>query len=265
MPYLKIRDYNYYYEEHGVGSEVLVFSHGLIWSSKMFQKQIAFFSKNFRIICYDHRGQGQSESANYGYDMDAQYEDAAEIIEQLNLGKVHFLGLSMGGFIGMRLAARRPDLIKSLILLETSALPEPFVFKYNMLNLIVKIFGISAVKKPVMKIMFGTDFLNDKDRESEKIYWETELMSNKKNIVKAVQGVIDRKGIDQELSNIKCSTLVLVGDQDVATVPAKAEFINAQIRNSKLVYIKGAGHSSCIEEPEQVNKAIHAFLNRIVI
>ncbi len=192
MPYLKIKDYNYYYEEHGQGSEILVFSHGLLWSSKMFQKQIAFFSKNFRIICYDHRGQGQSESTNTGYDMEAQYQDAVEIIEQLQLGKVHFLGLSMGGFIGMRLAARRPDLIKSLILLETSALPEPFAFKYNLLNFIVKVFGIWAVKKPVMKIMFGTDFLNDKERESEMIFWETELMSNKKNIVKAVQGVIDR-------------------------------------------------------------------------
>ena len=83
---------------------------------------------------------------------------------------------------------------------------------------------------------------------------------NKKNIVKAVEGVIRRKGIEHELPNIKCPTLVMVGDQDKATVPAKAEFIHQHIPQSILVYIINAGHSSSIEEPEQVNKAMDDFL-----
>ncbi len=225
MPFIKINNCNYYYEVHGEGSETILFSHGLLWSGYLFHKQVAYFKNRYRVITYDHRGQGKSEVTKTGYDMDSLYEDTALLIEHLQLGSVHFAGLSMGGFVGMRLAARRPDLVKSLILMETSAQPEPNTIKYTLLNSIVKIFGVGVVAKPVMKIMFGDTFLNDPNRKIEEIEFETELKKNKKSIVKAVEGVIRRKGIEHELTNIKCPTLIMVGDQDKATVPAKAEFI----------------------------------------
>ena len=260
MPTIKINDCNIYYEIHGEGPETIVFSHGLLWSGKLFHKQVEYFKSKYRIITYDHRGQGQSEVTDSGYDMDSLADDAAQLIERLKLGKVHFAGLSMGGFVTMRLAARRPDLIKSAILIETSSQPEPNAAKYTLLNTIVKLFGISPVANTVMKIMFGDTFLNDPKRKLEKNEWTNELKANKKSIVKAVNGVITRKGVENELKNIQCPTLVIVGDQDKATVPEKAEFIHANIPNSKLVYVKNAGHSSSIEEPEQVNIAIESFL-----
>ena len=56
-------------------------------------------------------------------------------------------------------------------------------------------------------------------------------------------------------------TLIIVGDQDVATVPAKAERMHAGIRGSKLVVVSGAGHTSTVEEPEGVNAALEKFLS----
>ncbi len=260
MPTIKINNCNYYYEVHGEGPETIVFSHGLLWSGYLFHKQVAYFKNRYRVITYDHRGQGKSEVTKTGYDMDSLYEDAALLIEHLQLGPVHFAGLSMGGFVAMRLAARRPDLLKSLILMETSAQPEPNTLKYTFLTSVVKLLGVGVVAKPVMKIMFGDTFLQDASRKIEEIEFETELKKNKKTIVKAVEGVIRRKGIENELVNIKCPTLIMVGDQDKATVPAKAEFIHQHIPQSILVYIINAGHSSSIEEPEQVNKAMDDFL-----
>ena len=90
----------------------------------MFAAQVAEFSKQYRVIAYDHRGQGSSEVGG-PYDMDTVAADAAELIRTLVGGPVHFIGLSMGGFVGMRLAARHPELVKSLVLLETSANAEP--------------------------------------------------------------------------------------------------------------------------------------------
>jgi 3-oxoadipate enol-lactonase len=260
MPTIKIKDCNIYYEIHGEGPETIVFSHGLLWSGKLFYKQVDYFKSKYKIVTYDHRGQGQSEVTDSGYDMDSLAEDAAALIEGLNLGKVHFAGLSMGGFVTMRLASRRPDLIKSAILMETSAQPEPNAAKYTLLNTIVKFFGISPVANTVMKIMFGDTFLNDSKRKAEKEEWTNVLKANKKTIVKAVNGVITRNGVENELPNIKCPTLILVGNEDKATVPEKAEFIHSKIPQSKLVYIKNAGHSSSIEEPEQINMAIEIFL-----
>lgn len=266
MPYLRVNDADIYYDEFGAGPQTIVFSHGLLWSNLLFYKQIAVLKNNFRIIAYDHRGQGKSEVTKSGYDMDSLYEDAAQLIETLCPNeKVIFVGLSMGGFIGMRLAARKPHLVEKLILLETSCDPEPEsnLSKYRTLNFLVKLFGVWAVSKSVMKIMFGKSFLTDPLRKAEKKFWINELNANKKTITKAVNGVIDRKGIDNELKFIICPTLVLVGDQDVATVPDKARKIQAYIKGSELKVLKGAGHTSAIEVPEQVNLAMMQFLGML--
>jgi pimeloyl-ACP methyl ester carboxylesterase len=263
MPHIKINNCNIYYEIHGSGSETVVLSHGLLWSGRMFYKQLTALSTNYKIITYDHRGQGKSEVTETGYDMESLYEDAVQLIEKLNLGKVHFGGLSMGGFVAMRLAARRPDLVKSLLLMETSAQGEPFTFKYNLLKTVVNAFGVKAVTNPIMKIMFGDTFLNDPKRAAEKQEWIAELQQNKKSVTKAVTGVIQRKSVENELQNITCPTLILVGTEDKATIPEKAEFIASKIPQAKLVYIQNGGHTSSIEEPEQYNQAILEFLGRV--
>jgi 3-oxoadipate enol-lactonase len=263
MPTIQVNGCQYHYEEHGSGKETILFSHGLLWSGHLFHKQVDFLKDRYRIITYDHRGQGKSEVTPSGYDMDQLYEDTVQLIEQLQLGKVHMIGLSMGGFVTMRLAARRPDLVRSAILMETSAQEEPYTFKYNMLVGVVRLFGIKSVTSRVMKIMFGQKFLNDPARKEEKRYWANQLNQNKKTIIRAVKGVIERKGIEDELANIQCPTLILVGTQDVATTPEKSEFMQAHIPNSKLVYIDGGGHTSSIEEPEQCNAAIDAFLREL--
>ena len=263
MATIQINGCNYFYEMHGRGSETILFSHGLLWNGKMFHKQVAHLKERFRIVTYDHRGQGQSELTESGYDMDSLYEDAVQLIEKLGLGKVHFAGLSMGGFVGMRLAARRPDLIKSLVLMETSAQPEPNKIKYIFLSTVVKLINVKIVTTPVMKIMFGDKFLNDENRNAEREQLKKELQSLPKSIVRAVGGVIHRKGVEDELQKIQCPTLIMVGTLDKGTVPAKAEFMHSKIPNSVLKYIEGGGHTGCIEEPEQFNQNLDEFYNRI--
>ena len=260
MPTLRINGCNYYYQSHGSGPETMVLSHGLLWSGHMFYKQVDYFKDCYRIITYDHRGQGKTGLTAGGYDMDSLYLDAVELLKQLNLSAVHFGGLSMGGFVAMRLAARRPDLVKSLILMETSAQSEPNKFKYNLLKTIVRLFGVNSVVKPVMKIMFGKTFLNDPERQEERLFWTEQLGKNQKSIIRAVAGVIDRKGVEQELCKIRCPTLILVGTEDVGTTPEKAEFIQSKIPHAELKYIENAGHTACIEEPEQYNIEIEKFL-----
>lgn len=264
MPTIQANTSELYYEETGSGPETIVFSHGLLWSGKMFTAQVEQLKSRYRVITYDHRGQGRSPVTEEGYDMDTLAEDAVGLITALNAGPCHFVGLSMGGFVGMRLAARYPKLVKSLVLMETSAQPEPAenVPKYTMLNTLVKLLGVWAVKKPVMKIMFGQKFLQDKSRAKLRKQWEQELTSNRKSITRAVKGVISRKGVEEELKGIQCPVLVMVGDQDVATVPAKARFIQQHIEGAELVFVPGAGHSSSIEEPDFVNSTLQNFLSK---
>lgn len=264
MPFVTLSQTKLFYQEHGSGSETLVFSHGLLWSHKMFAAQVAEFSKQYRVIAYDHRGQGSSEVGG-PYDMDTVAADAAELIRSLVGGPVHFIGLSMGGFVGMRLAARHPELVKSLTLLETSANAEPLenLPQYKLLNGVVRWVGvIPPIASKVMKIMFAKSWLADSAQVNSIRHWKMELASNKKSITGPVEGVIYRKGIEEELAKISCPTLVIVGDEDVATTPQKAAFIHQGIAGSKLETISGAGHSSCIEKPEEVNRLLKDWLKR---
>lgn len=259
MPHITCNNAKLFYIDEGSGKETIVFSHGLLFSQEMFRAQINHFKDRYRCIAYDHRGQGQSEVTATGYDMDNLYLDAIDLIEKLQLGPVHFVGLSMGGFVGMRLAARKPHLINKLVLMETSADEEVYKFKYNILNMIFKLAGSGPVVRKIMSILFGKTFLNDPSRKEELHYWRTQMLNLKKSITRSVQGVIERQSTYDELVNIKVPTLVLVGDEDMATVPEKAERIHRQISGSVLKIIPGAGHSSTIEKPEEVNRYLSDF------
>src|SRR5215216_7166130 len=266
MPHITVNGARLYYEAHGAGPETVIFAHGLLWSGHMFAQQIDVLQQRYRCITFDWRGQGQSEATPAGYDMESLYADTLALIDALGIKACHFIGLSMGGFIGMRLAARRPDIVTSLILLGTSADPEPTanIPKYRMLNLIGRWLGFGLVVSQVMPIMFGQKFLHDPTRVQLRQEWRRRLLANHRiGITRATAGVISRRGIGDLLQVISAPTLILVGDQDVATPPSVAQRIHARIPHSQMAIIPGAGHTSTVEEPAAVNAAILAFLGDI--
>ncbi|MEH6361036.1 MAG: alpha/beta hydrolase, partial [Amylibacter sp.] len=120
----------------------------------MFEEQVAHFRGRYRCITFDHRGQGQSGVSKDGYSIETLTTDAAALIRHLDIAPCHFVGLSMGGFVGIRLAARKPELLKTLTLLDTSADPEPLENgpKYRMLNFVARWIGLWAVIDRVMPI-----------------------------------------------------------------------------------------------------------------
>lgn len=264
MPQIRVNGVTIHYEEYGSGPETIVFAHGLLWSGRMFDHQVNSLRDRYRCITFDFRGQGQSEIAESGYDIDTLTLDAAALIEALHCIPCHFVGLSMGGFVGMRLAIHRPDLIRSLILIATSADPEPRenIGRYRLLNFVARWFGLRLVADQVMPIMFGKKFLSDPLRAQERELWRERMIANHRlGISRAVQGVIDRQGVYDLIDQIHAPTLIIVGDQDVATPPDKARRIHERIRNSKFVVISGAGHTATVEEPESVSGVLKQFLS----
>jgi 3-oxoadipate enol-lactonase len=266
MPQLLVNGARLHYEQHGSGAETVVLSHGLLWSGRMFDAQVRALGERYRCITFDHRGQGGSEVTRGGYDMDTLAWDAATLIERLDVAPCHFVGLSMGGFVGMRLAIRRPELVRSLTLMETSADPEPAenAPRYRMLGLVARWVSMRLVAAPVMEIMFGRKFLDDPAREAEQREWRERLVGNHPiGIHRALRGVIERRGVYDELHRIRTPTLVMVGDLDVATRPEKAKRIAERIPGARLVTIPGAGHTATVEEPEAVNRHLAAFLEAL--
>lgn len=250
------------YVESGHGSETVVFSHGLLLDHHMFEAQRQALQDRYRVIAYDHRGQGDSAPAAGGYDMDSLTEDAVDLIRGTASTPCHFIGLSMGGFVGMRLAARYPELVRSLTLLNTSAAAEPLAqrIRYRAMQGFVALFGPGPLVKQVLPVMFGKSFREDPRRRPQLERWIHHVQSLPRRIVGPVGGVISRAGIIDELKYIRCPTLVLTGDEDHTTPPAQAERIVSQIAGARLVRLANCGHSSAIEAPDAVNLAIAEFL-----
>lgn len=267
MPHVDVNGTRLWVEDTGGTGPPVVFSHGLLWSTRFFDPQVAALRDRYRCVAYDHRGQGRSDvpPGRGAVTIEQGYADAVALLDRLALGPVHFVGLSMGGFVAMRLAARRPDFVRSLALLETSADPEPEANRprYRLLAGVVRWLGARPVASRVMPIMFGRTFLTDPARAAERDAWRAHLVSNRRAIWRAVHGVVDRAGVADELPRITAPTLVVVGDEDVATVPAKAERITARIPGARLVVVRGAGHRSSVEQPAQVNAALRTFLDAV--
>lgn len=262
MPHVAVNGVSLYYEESAGAGAPILFSHGLLFSGRMWEPQVACFGSRHRVVTYDHRGQGRSaDPGGRTHDMEEVTADAIALIERLGLGPCHFVGLSMGGFVGLRIAARRPELLRSLTILDSSAEPEPRenVPRYRLLGRVASWFGVGVVVSRVMPIMMARSTLRDPEKAPLVAHWRRELSANARGIVRAVTGVIERKGVTDELATIRVPTLVMVGEEDVATVPAKSERMAAAIAGARLVRIPRAGHSSNLEQPALVNAELKAF------
>jgi 3-oxoadipate enol-lactonase len=260
-----VRDTRLWVEDTGGDGPPVLFAHGLLWNTSLFASQVAVLRERYRCISYDHRGQGRSDDTDAtSVPIEQVYNDAVALIELLDVGPVHFVGLSMGGFAGMRIAARRPELLRSLVLLDTACTAEnPFLRpKYWGMNFMAQLFGVESVVDAAMQSLFARSVLRDPTRAADVARWRTTLAGNRRTVVRAVRGVTSRKSVVHEMSRITVPTLIIVGDEDVATPPARSEQLHTLIRGSTLIRIPFAGHSAPVEQPEAVTRALSEFLDR---
>jgi 3-oxoadipate enol-lactonase len=263
MPTIQVNGVKLFYKESGSGPETIVFSHGLLMDHTMFEPQRAVFEKQYRVIAYDHRAQGQSEDIGRGYDMSTIADDAALLIRALNAAPCHFAGLSMGGFAGMRVAAHHPELIRTLTLMNTTATKEKAAnrIKYAFLAQMVKIFSPAPFTSIAVKELFGQTTRRSAERRPMLEEWTGKLRARPRNIAPSLLAVMNRREFRaDELSAIRCPTLVMTGEDDTAQPPRNSASLISGIRGARHVNIPGAGHSSCLERPEAVTAAMQELL-----
>ena len=270
MPTFTRDDATIHYTDTGMPTDrpdarTVFFGHGLLFSGWMFHPQITALQGEHRCVAIDWRGQGQSAATKDGYDMDTLADDAVALIDSLGVAPVHYVGLSMGGFVGQRIAARRPELVRTLALLDTSAGPEDpdKIKRYKMLGRIYRVTGVSPLRKAVLPIMFGPAFLADASCKPVIDEWEHRLnASPRSGVAKAVMGVANRLPIEDEISRIIAPTLVIVGADDAATPPVKSQLITERVPGARLAQIPDCGHTSTLEQADTVTRLLRAFLTQ---
>jgi len=270
MPTLRREGATIHYTDTGVPdgrphADTVVFGHGLLFSGWMFHRQIAALRRRYRCVAIDWRGHGDSTASTSGYDIDTLTADAVALIELLAVGSVHYVGVSMGGFVGLRIGARRPELLRSLALLDTSAEAEDGATagRYRLMARIYRFTGITPLRRIVARLMFGPSFLADAASRSTLDEWQSRLRHcSRAAISDAVRAVAARASVEQEITAITVPTLVVVGADDIPTPPQKAQRIAELIPGAHLVQLPHCGHSSSLEQPEVITQLLCAFYSR---
>ena len=268
MPVLDVGDASIAYTDTGAppghpDAPTIVFGHGLLFSGWMFHPQIDALRDRFRCVAIDWRGQGATPATRGGYDMDTLTGDAVALIKSLGVGPVHYVGLSMGGFVGQRLAARHAELLRSLTLLDTSADPEPPFSAVQDLAMaaVYPLIGARPLFPIVKRIMFGPAFRRDPSGAPTIAEFRSRLeRCDRRGIARAVRGVALRKPVYDELGRIEVPTLVIVGADDKPTKPAKARRIADRVPNARLEIVPDSGHSSTVEQPAVITLLLSGFL-----
>ncbi|MCU0822347.1 MAG: alpha/beta hydrolase, partial [Spirochaetes bacterium] len=237
MPLLKVNNADIYYEESGSGPESIVFSHSYLLNHTHFKYQVDALKGMYRCLAYDHRGHGRSEITKDGYDIENLCRDAIGFIEAMKCAPCHYIGLSVGGMIGMMIAVSRPDLLKSLILIDSpvdmgSKIP---LFIKNSLLDVPRITGWRALSGAAIVFLFGKNFRRDPKNRDEISYWRDVISSsNISATVKIAKGIAAHKSLADKISGIRISTLVLAGEKDITAGVAQAKKIAGLIPGARL-------------------------------
>lgn len=254
MPHIDVNGCQLWVEDTGdTGKPAILFSHSLFFDHTMFHHQRDELARDYRVVSYDHRGQGQSSpAARAAQSMDKLTEDAAALIESLDLAPCHVVGNSMGGFIALRLAARYPDLIASAVPVNSSGEAEHKKVDFAPLVEAMAVHGTEPLIDTLMYIMFGDTFLADPHCANERDHWREKMLKLPKAIADSAHEVVFRQPMLGELQGCRVPVLAIAGAEDHAYGPKEAENI-ATASGGKFHVVEKAGHSTSLEQHQVLN------------
>jgi 3-oxoadipate enol-lactonase len=241
------------------GRPTLLFSNSLASDMSIWDNQVAAFKSDHRIVRYDTRGHGRSSLPEGTPTIDDLASDAIALIEQLKLGPVHFVGVSLGGMLGQALAARRPDLLRSLTLSDTSSeTDKPEIWEPRIQGALAD--GMAPLVEGTLERWFTAPFRAAHPERIEPV--RRMIAATPAQGYAACARAIQAMRQTAILAKIVTPTLVIVGREDGSTPPAAAERIAKAIRGAELVVIEQAAHIPPIEQAETFNQHLRRFLSK---
>jgi pimeloyl-ACP methyl ester carboxylesterase len=264
VPSIRVNGAQLYYEESGHGEECVVFVHGLAWGIRLFRHQVSALNDHYRCIAYDSRGHGRSEITRAGYELDNLSADLTELIEKRGAAPCHLVGHSIGGSVAFRVAARKPELVRSLVLFNSAVDEDPLWIriKYWVMSFGVQGLGMRFAGGEMIKAQFGKTFLADPAREAEREEFRRLFASqNKYAIAHAVRGWIRSSPAEAETSRVAAPTIVIVGDEDRTVRAASSRLLADSVQRGRFLVLPRCGHSAPVEAPAAATEALRDFLN----
>lgn len=246
-----------HYEEYGQG-EPLVLLHGLGSSCQDWEFQVPALARHYRVILLDIRGHGRSDKPRERYSIATFSADLRALLEHLQTGPVHLLGLSMGGMIGFQFAVDDPAALRSLCIVNSA--PEVKVrtrddyWQWAKRWTLMRVLSLRTIGKGLAARLFP------KTEQAELRRKMTERWArNDKRAYLASFDAIVGWGVEERLGRIGCPTLVISADHDYTPITLKERYVRL-IPQARLAVIADSRHATPLDQPQQFNQIVLQFL-----
>lgn len=259
MEFVQANGINIHYRIDGPAeAPVIVLSNSIGTDLTIWDRVAESLKSRFRVLRYDSRGHGKSEVPSGSYTIATLGADVLAMLDQLDIGSVHFCGLSLGGMVGMWIATNYPHRIASLVLCNTAACvppPESWDARANM----VREGGMQALKPAVLERWLSREF-RARDPQAVERLLDMVVASPAEGYIGSCAAIRDMDQ-RQTIQAITAPVLVVAGSKDIATTPEALRFIEANVAGEVTYAELDSGHMSNVEQPQALCTEIHRFLN----
>jgi len=239
-----------------------VLLHSLFFDHAMFGDVVSLLAPGRSLLAPDHRGQGDSIGGSTPPSICQLAADVIALIETQADHPVHLVGSSMGGYVAMEVALRRPELLMSCTLSCCTAEAERQPERFAGLEAALRDKGSAIMANELLHMMFGEQFLREADGATLE-RWRSHFSSLSRAVPDAVHGAFARPSYVERLSEIRMPVLLFSGAQDRAKRPEDMELIAKHIAGSRHVLFEHSGHTPAIEEPRRFADELERFWHSI--
>jgi pimeloyl-ACP methyl ester carboxylesterase len=259
MPSAEVNGQRLYYEDSGEGDTAIVFSHGYLMDHSMFDAQVEALRDGYRVITWDERGHGDTETSDDPFSYWDSAADVVGLLDELDIDQAVLAGMSQGGFLSMRAALSAPDRVKALVLIDTQAGTEDPQKLEGYDQLIEAWVAPGGPPQEVLDIVTGIIIGPDyEDTPAWHAKWRDVGETQMRQIYETLTS---RDEIWDRIDEIGHPTLVVHGSDDAAIELGIGQRLADGIPNSELVVIDGAGHAANMTHADDVNPHIRRFLD----
>jgi 3-oxoadipate enol-lactonase len=248
-----------HFQDRGSGPEVIVFAGSLGTNHHMWFPQVQALSTSYRTIAYDQLGHGRSPAPDGPYSIAQLGEAALDLFDHLELERVSFVGLSIGGMVGQWLAANAPERIGRLILLCTTAhfpSPDPWIERAERVRADG---GTDEIAAGIVARWLTPEYAAAHPERVEPLL--TMIREQKAEGYAACCEALATMDLREAIARITTPTLVVGGKQDLAIPPEHQQFLADNIINAQPLELLDPGaHVVSIERADDVNRLIRAHL-----
>ena len=267
MSNLNFKGRNIYYDVQGKGKPILILN-GIMMSTKSWEPFVKSFTHNNQLIRLDFIDQGQSDKLeNSEYTQSIQVDIIECLVKELKIQKVSIVGISYGGEVAILFAAKNPNMVDRLVLLNTTPYTSPWLAEIgHSWNRIGRTRDGQTYYQATIPVIYSPsyyqkrlDWMKNREKLLVPIFSNASFLDAMERLTNSAESFDARNVLDQ----ISAPTLIVAADEDFLTPLQNQKKIKEKIKNSEIVILPGVGHASMYERPLLFVTLVLGFINAL--